>query len=106
MKIIILVTTKDKAEAEKISKILLTKKLIACANLIEGVDSHFWWQGKIDRAGETLLILKTTQSKFTDIEKEVKVYHSYEMPEIIALPIVDGNTEYLNWISDSTKDAD
>ncbi len=101
MNIVVFVTAKDRAEAKKISDQLLEKKLIACANIVEGVESVFWWQGKIDQAKETLIILKSKQSLFKKIVKTVKANHSYDVPEVIALPIVDGNPDYLKWIDES-----
>ncbi len=99
----ILVTTKDKKEAQQIAKGLLSAKLIACANMIEGVQSMFWWEGKIDSAKETLLVLKTKQSSFKKVEAKVRLLHSYKVPEIIALPVLAGSTDYLKWIEDSLK---
>ena len=103
MNIVILITTKDVSEAQKISNQLLEKKLVACANIIEGIQSLFWWQGKIDSAKEVLLILKSQQRLFKKIVKTVKANHSYVVPEIIALPILDGNPDYLKWINESLR---
>jgi len=99
--LVILVTTKDKKEAEKISRGLLEAKLIACANIMEGIQSIFWWQGKIDGSKEVLLVLKTKKNLFKKVSAKVKSLHSYQTPEIIALPIAGGSKEYLNWISTS-----
>jgi periplasmic divalent cation tolerance protein len=99
--IVIFVTAKDKVEAQKIAAKLLEAKLIACANILEGVKSMFWWQGKIDEAAETLLVLKTRRALFKKIVAEVKVLHSYETPEVIALPILEGSADYLKWIDTS-----
>ena len=101
MFIAILVTAKDVAEAEKIGRTLVEQKLIACANILSGVKSVFWWQEKIDTSDEVLLILKTKKSLFKKVEKAVKSLHSYDTPEVIALPISQGSKEYLKWISDS-----
>lgn len=101
MNIVVLVTAKDTLEAKKISDQLLDKKLIACANIVEGIESVFWWQGKIDQTKETLIILKSKQNLFKKIVKTVKAHHSYEVPEVIALPIIDGNPDYLKWIDES-----
>ena len=81
----------------------MNKRLIACANIISGVDSKFWWNGKIDRAKEFLVIIKTRCGNFKKIEKEVKRLHSYIVPEIIAIPILAGSKEYLGWIGKETK---
>lgn len=98
---VVLITAANKEEAEKISAVLLNKRLAACVNIIEGVNSLFWWQGKIDKAVETLLVVKTSQRVFQELVAVVKAAHSYKVPEIIALPIVDGFDEYLQWINQS-----
>lgn len=105
MNIVVFVTAKDLSEAKRISQKLLEEKLIACANIVEGVKSFFWWQGKIDNAEEVLLILKTQENLFKKIVKTVKSVHSYEVPEVIALPIVDGNPDYLRWIDESLRQS-
>lgn len=102
MHIVILVTAKDEVQANKIAEKLVAEKLVACANIVPGVQSIFHWKGKIDRAQEALLILKSRRRHFPAIVKRVKVLHSYDVPEIIALPIVEGNKDYLQWITDST----
>ena len=104
MNIVIFVTAKDYDQATKISQSLVDQKLIACANIISGVKSLFWWEGKVDEANEVLLILKTKKSLFKKIEKAVKALHSYEVPEIIALPIIEGHKPYLKWVNESTKE--
>ena len=98
MPIIIFVTTKNVREANRIATKLMEGKLIACANVIKGVRSIFRWQGKVDKANEILLILKSKKSCLPKIIKMVKKYHSYDVPEIIALPIIGGSKDYLNWI--------
>jgi len=102
MNIVVLITAKNLAEAKKISKALVAKKLVACANIIKDIESFFWWEGKADSAKETLLILKTQKRCFLKIVKAVKELHSYSVPEIIALPIAYGEKKYLKWIKDST----
>jgi len=99
--IIILITTKNKKQATQIAQALLQSKLIACANIIDGVQSLFWWQGKIDSSKETLLILKTKKILFKKVEAKVKSLHSYQTPEIISLPIANGSKDYLGWINSS-----
>ena len=102
-KVVILITAKDTTEAQKISTHLLEQKLIACANIIAGVQSLFWWQGKIDNAQEVLLVLKTMSNLFPKIVKAVKSIHSYDVPEIIALPIIDGSRDYIRWLTESVQ---
>ena len=101
MHIVILITAKDKVEAKAISDKLLQDKLIACANIVDGVESIFWWQGKVDEAKEVFLILKSRRDKFEKIIQTVKSVHSYEVPEILALPVLEGNPDYLRWIDES-----
>lgn len=81
---------------------LLKKRLAACGNIISGVESKFWWKGRADTAREVLIILKARQENFEKIEIEIKRIHSYEVPEIIAISIVAGNKEYLNWLRKET----
>ncbi|MCX5666037.1 MAG: divalent-cation tolerance protein CutA [Candidatus Omnitrophica bacterium] len=97
--ILIMVTCRSEEEARKISERLLAKRLVACANILPKIESRFWWKGKVDSASELLLTMKTVRSNFKKIESEVKRLHSYEVPEIIALPIVLGSRDYLDWIS-------
>jgi len=99
--IVILITCASKEEAEKIANALVETKLAACVNIAGGVNSVFRWQGKLDKAEEILLIAKTQENKLAAVIDKVKSLHSYEVPEIIALPVVGGNTDYLKWIDES-----
>ncbi len=101
--VVVLVTTRDRAEAEKISQALLDEKLIACANIISPVASCFLWQGKIDRVEECLVIMKTRGDLFLALARRVKALHSYEVPEVLALPIVEGSGDYLGWMRSVLK---
>ncbi len=101
MHIVIFITAKDKDEARMIATKLVEQKLAACVNIIDGVESVFWWEGKVGQAQEALLIAKSKKSLFKEILKTVKKVHSYTVPEVIALPIVKGSSDYLNWINDS-----
>jgi periplasmic divalent cation tolerance protein len=101
--VVIFVTAANKKEAEKIASALIKKKLAACVNIIENVNSLFRWQGKVDRLKEALLIVKTRKTLMNKLIKKVKSLHSYEVPEIIALPIICGDKEYLKWINESTR---
>jgi len=76
-------------------------KLIACANIVGGIESLFWWEGKIDSAKEVLLVMKTKKVLFKKLEAKVKALHSYKTPEIIALPVTAGSSAYLKWIDNS-----
>ena len=103
MYVVILVTAKDTSEANAIAARLVEKKLIACANIVSGIQSIFWWEGKVDQSNEVLLVLKSEQKLVNKIIKEVKALHSYSVPEIIALPIIAGSKDYLNWIKKSVR---
>ena len=98
----VFITTANKKEAERISRVLLDERLIACANIVGGVDSRFWWKGKKEKARECLLIAKTRKSLFKKLIKVVKKEHSYDVPEIIAIPIIAGYEPYLDWLKDTT----
>jgi len=95
---VVLVTAKDKKEAQKIAVSLIKQKLAACVNVIDKVDSVFFWAGKIDQVKESLLVIKSKKEKLPQIIKLVRSLHSYEVPEIIAIPIIAGDKSYLRWI--------
>lgn len=101
--IAIFVTCPSRKEAARIIDPLLKTRLVACANIISGIESKFWWSGRIETAKEILVILKTKNKNFNKVEKEVRRMHSYEVPEVIALPIIAGSAAYLKWIDDSIK---
>ena len=101
--IVVLITVTGSQEAQQLSKLLLEQKKAACVNIISGVNSRFWWQGQLDSAEESLLIVKTKASLLPELINLVKEAHSYEVPEIIALPIIGGNEDYLTWIEGSVS---
>ncbi len=98
MHIVIFVTAGNKQEAQKIASGLIKQKLAACVNIIDRVDSLFFWEGKVQKAKESLLIIKSKKEMFVKIAKMIKSLHSYTVPEIIALPIISGDKPYLRWI--------
>lgn len=98
--IVVLVTTSDRAEAERVAARLIERRLVACVNMVEGVSSHFIWKGRLEQATECLLIAKSVRRVFGSLTREVRAAHSYEVPEIIALPIVEGDAAYLAWIAE------
>jgi periplasmic divalent cation tolerance protein len=95
---IVFVTCGSVGEAKRIGKAVVEKKLAACANIVVGVESIYRWKGKVERAREVLVVIKTTAARLRELEREVKRLHSYEVPEFIVLPIVAGSQEYLAWI--------
>ena len=103
-KIVVLVTCGSAKEARKIAWAVVEQRMAACANIVATpVQSVYRWKGRVESAKEFLLIIKTTQARFAKLKAEVKRLHSYDVPEIIALPIAAGGIDYLNWISESVK---
>jgi periplasmic divalent cation tolerance protein len=102
-RIIVLITAGSDEEAQKIARLLVNEKKAACVNIVPGVDSLFRWKGKIDSAHESLLFVKTRASLFPEIISLVKEAHSYEVPEVIALPIMGGGEEYLKWLDGACR---
>ncbi len=100
---VVVFITSAAEEAPGIADMLLTRRKAACVNIVPGVTSHFWWQDKLDSTQESLLIVKTRASLLDEVVSLVKEIHSYDVPEIIALPIVGGNRDYLEWINRETK---
>lgn len=100
--IVVFITTGSPEEAKKISTTLLKRRQAACVNTVSGINSNFWWQDKLETAEESLLVVKTRENLLPDLIKTVKKLHSKDIPEIIALPIVGGNQDYLNWLDAET----
>ncbi|MCK4885319.1 divalent-cation tolerance protein CutA [Candidatus Bathyarchaeota archaeon] len=96
--IIVIITASNREEAVKIVRTLLEERLIACANIMDPVSSFFWWQGKIEEEKEVLVIMKSHETLFKKLSKRVMELHSYDTPEILALPIVNGSQSYLEWM--------
>lgn len=101
--IVVIVTTATEEEAEKIARRLLDERLIACVNIIGPIRSLFWWAGNVEVAGEYLLLMKSRADLFEELSGAVKALHSYEVPEIIALPIIKGSQSYLKWLDVNLK---
>jgi periplasmic divalent cation tolerance protein len=96
--IFVFVTTASKHEAEEIVQHLLADKLIACGNIIGPVTSFFRWAGKVEIAEEYVALMKTRRILFQRLSEVVKILHSYKVPEIVAVPIVEGSKDYLDWL--------
>ena len=101
--IVVLMTAANGEEAVRLADMLIGAHLAACVQILPEMESVYRWQGQIERQPEILLLAKTTRSKFEELEREVRALHSYETPEIIALPIVAGSTPYLDWLHASLK---
>src|ERR1051326_3470163 len=93
--VVVLITCGDRTEAERVAMALLEARLAACVNMVTGMTSLFWWEGKIDRAEEVLLIVKTTAALVSQLVETVRKHHSYQVFGTVALPILDGNPDYL-----------
>ena len=101
--IVVFVTFRDHDEAQDIINKVLKARLIACANIIDNVDSFFHWQNKIENEREAMAVMKTQRKHLTELMEWIQAHHSYSVPEIIALPIIGGSGEYLNWIKEETS---
>ncbi|MBK3332587.1 divalent-cation tolerance protein CutA [Persephonella atlantica] len=99
--ITVFVTCPDKDVGKKIAKSLVENKLAACVNIIDGLSSVYYWQGKIEEDNEVLLIIKTREDHYEKLEKFIKEHHPYTVPEIIAMPVIKGSQDYLNWIDET-----
>jgi periplasmic divalent cation tolerance protein len=100
----VLVTCGSLKEARRIARAVVTKRLAACANIVlSRVESIYRWKGKVERAREFLMIIKTNSKRLPALEREVKRLHSYDVPEFIALPIAAGSSDYLRWLQESVS---
>ena len=102
----VFVTASNREEAVKIVRTLLEEKLIACGNIFDPVSSFFWWKGKIEEEKEVLVIMKSHEKLFKKLSKRVTELHSYDVPEILALPVVDGSSSYLEWLKGCLEPVD
>jgi len=101
--VIVLVTAPDLRVARKIAKAVLKSRLAACANIVRGIESHYWWNGKLESSAELLMILKSTKSKLAALESTVVANHPYDTPEVISLSLSSSNQKYLKWLTDSVR---
>lgn len=100
---IVMVTAPDLKTARKLIQIVVKARHAACGNLIPKIESHYWWQGKLEQSAEFLILFKTTSTHLTQLEELILKNHPYDTPEIIALPLSSGNTRFLDWISNETR---
>jgi len=101
---VVLVTAPDLQTARKLAQAALKARLAACANLIPKIESHYWWQGKLESSAEVLIVLKTTTSCLSKLEQVILKNHPYDTPEFIALPLRGGNQRYLAWLDESVHE--
>ena len=99
----VMITAADNEEARLIAKVLLEQKKAACVSIMDGMNSAYWWKGTTENATESLLMVKTQAKLLDDVVKTVIEIHSYENPEIIALPIIGGSDSYFEWIDESLE---
>lgn len=97
----VITTTETKEQAEAIARRLLDDKLAACVQIAGGIESIYSWKGKIERSCEYLCLIKTREDLFSGVSAVIKTLHSYEVPEIIAVPIIGGGKEYVAWLADT-----
>jgi periplasmic divalent cation tolerance protein len=102
---LVYVTASDSTEAERIGRAAVEERLAACANILSGMRSLYWWQGRIEEGAEAVLILKTTRARLAALMARVRDLHSYDCPCIEALEIADGNPDFLAWIVRETHSA-
>ena len=103
--ILVYVTCGDEDEARRIGRTLVEERLAACANVIGGMKSIYWWQGAVQEDGETILIAKTKQGLVDRLSARVKELHSYDVPCVVALQIAGGNSDFMQWIEDETVEV-
>jgi periplasmic divalent cation tolerance protein len=100
--IVVYITAPNEDEAARIAKAIVEERLAGCINIVKGIRSIYNWQGKIEDDAEVLMIVKTQRHLFEPLKRRVKELHSYTVPEIIALPIIEGSEDYLNWLKEVT----
>jgi periplasmic divalent cation tolerance protein len=100
---LVLVTAPDLKTARMLARAALEARLIACANLVPKIESHYWWQGKIESGTEVLLVLKTQKTRLAALEKLILARHPYDTPEFLVLPLNAGSRKYLDWLAASCR---
>jgi periplasmic divalent cation tolerance protein len=100
---VVLVTAPNPKVARRLAQLALSSHLVACANLIPAVESHYWWKGKLEKSAETLIVFKTRARRLKKLEKLVLENHPYDTPEFVVLNISTGNARYLDWLTRETE---
>src|SRR5918998_1955651 len=101
--VVVMMTAGSREEAARLAEMLVGARLAACVQILPEMESVYWWQGAIQREPEVLLLAKTTAGRFASLEREVRALHSYETPEIVALPVTDISAPYLEWLAGSVS---
>jgi periplasmic divalent cation tolerance protein len=101
--IVILCTCSSAEESHRIASRLLEDHLAACVNVLPSVRSYYWWQGAIESGDEHLLLIKSTAALFSAVQNAVRETHSYKVPELLALPVLDGSADYLSWLRSNLR---
>lgn len=101
--LLVLLTASSRKEADQIAQALVEKRLAACVSIIPEVSSRYWWKGRMEYDRELMLVAKTWQSRYKALEKTVIAMHSYDVPEIVAIPVTAGNPDYLSWMKDAIQ---
>lgn len=104
--LVVLSTAPDREVARTLAAALVERKLAACVNLVPGLESHYWWEGEVQHDSEVLLICKTRREHLAEVSEVLVETHPYECPEVVALPIVGGYRNYLDWIAESVGRVD
>ncbi len=99
-------TCKNKVEAENIGMVLVERRLAACVNILDGMQSIYWWKGKIEQGEEAVLIAKTRSGLVAELTEAVKAMHEYEVPSVVVLEIIGGNPDFLSWIRKETRQVE
>lgn len=100
---VVWVTVPSRAVARRLARAALEARLVACANLVPGLESHYWWRGRLERAGEVLVIFKTRRRMLAQLARCILPVHPYDTAEFLALPLVAGSGRYLTWLADAVQ---
>lgn len=101
---LVLVTAPDVKTARQLARAALRRRLVACANLIPKLESHYWWRGKLETSAEVLMLFKTTRRHLPALEKLILAQHPYDTPEFIVVPLTSGTPHYLKWLAQSVAE--
>ena len=100
---VVLVTAPTLSVARKLARSVLEARLAACVNLVPKIESHYWWQGRIEKGAEVLLVLKTVRARLVALEKHILAEHPYDTPEFVVLPLAGGSARYLDWVTEAVR---